>query len=189
MPAQAFDFEAFKTLELAKYKTTYCKVPDLKKAKGAIFLLNYTMGKATVKCTMIPFKKFSDATKAFKQLKKDKEHDLNLVGLASILVESKDNNNVLNVELKDGKLTTAKLLKKSNVFTEKTLKMPINIVTGIPIEEDENTTEQTEEQQTTPSSGETSTKEQVSKMSQEERTQHHKRLENLTTFFNKLANL
>jgi hypothetical protein len=186
MPAQAFDFESFKALELPKYKTAYCKINDLKKAKGAIFLLNYTMGKATVKCTMIPFKKYSEATKAFKQLKKDKEHDLNLVGLASILVESKDNTNVLNVELKDGKLTAAKLLKKSKVFEEKTLKMPINIVTGIPVEEDDNT----EEEQTTSSSEETATSDttSTSKMSPEERTQHHKRLENLTAFFNKLAN-
>jgi cbb3-type cytochrome oxidase cytochrome c subunit len=90
------------------------------------------------------------------------------------------------VELKDGKLTAAKLLKKSKVFEEKTLKMPINIVTGIPVEEDDNT----EEEQTTSSSEETATSDttSTSKMSPEERTQHHKRLENLTAFFNKLAN-
>ncbi len=180
MAAQNFDFEAFKALAPNAYKMQYCKQPILKKATGAIFMIDYTLGKAAVKCVMIPFKKYEEARKAFKQLKESKEHPLNKVALAAIEVQTEGNTSKLHVELKKGNLTAEKLLVKSKIFAEKMIKMDLDITIGVVAEEanpaeNEATTAETSAPKVT--------------LTEEERSAHRKKLKSITSFFDKLANM
>lgn len=192
MATKAFDFEAFKALKISDYKSSYCKIADLKKATGALFLIEYSLETASVKCIMIPFKKYSDATKAYKQLKKDKEHSLDKVALAAIQVDTEGKENKLKAELKAGNLKADKLLKKSKIFTTKLVKMNLEIVTGLSVEEEneEPLTTDVEESKvddTVPTDTPTKEKETPT-ITQKEREVHHENLDKLTKFFNKLAN-
>lgn len=192
--AKAFDFEEFKALKISDYKSSYCKIANLKKAKGALFLTEYSLTTATVKCIMIPFKKYAEATKAYKQLKSDKEHPLNKVALATIVVDTEGQENCLKVELKAGNLTAEKLLNKSKVFTKKLVKMNLEVITGTPEEEEStDTTATSTAEENDPSVAATGSEEgtdaETPTITPKERAVHHKRLKDLTTFFDKLSNM
>jgi hypothetical protein len=151
---------------------------------------------------VIPFKKYSDASKAYKQLKSDKEHPLTKVALAAVRVDTEGEANSLKVELKEGNLKADKLLKKSKILSNKFLKMDIEMITGLPAEEDNNGTDtKISEKETktdtdttdTKTSGEDNTNDTAATdtkaptITPEKRAAHNKRLLSLTSLFDKLA--
>jgi hypothetical protein len=155
---------------------------------------------------VIPFKKYSDASKAYKQLKSDKEHPLTKVALAAVRVDTEGEANSLKVELKEGNLKADKLLKKSKILSNKFLKMDIEMITGLPTEEEKeensnNTATKTEEEDTAKETVATDTKTSEEEtandtaptgkkttLTPEKREANKKRLKAIGNLFSKLKN-
>lgn len=191
MAADVFDFEAFKALKPTVYKTQYCKPAVLRKATGGIFLTEYTMGNVATKCVLIPFKKYTEANKTFKQIKQSKEHPLIKVALATLEVSTENNKETLKANLQLGNLTVEKLLKKSKVLN-KWIKMGLEVTTGVPVAEptvEEKAPATTTAETATENTDTTSPTAKKTKLSPEQRAEKTKVLNDLTDFFNKLANM
>ena len=144
MADKGFDFKELSESKLAIYKKQYCKPAIVKKAKGAIIMLDYRLAGKKIPCVMVTFKKPAEAAKAFKELKKNKEHLLKKTGLCKITIaKGADGNPEITVDIKKGGLSPGALKAKGADLFDNTLKMKLIVIGGA-----EEGTEENEEETT-----------------------------------------
>ncbi len=131
MADKGFDFKELSDCKLLIYKKTYCKRAVVKKAKGAIIMLDYRLAGKKIPCVMVTFKKPAEAAKAFKDLKKNKEHLLKKTGLCKVdIAKGADGNPEITVDIKKGGLSPSALKAKGADLFDNTLKMKLIVIGG-----------------------------------------------------------
>jgi len=124
-----FDFKSFKETKKNKYLKEYCKPKDVKKSKGGIVFLDYKMAGKKTHCVFIPFKKLNEAQKAFKKIKKEKEHKIKKTAFVSVNVaKGADGTQEVTLEVKKGGVDPTLLQSKGVTLFEKGIKMKLNVI-------------------------------------------------------------
>jgi hypothetical protein len=155
MAEKEFDFKELSECKLAVYKKQYCKPAVVKKAKGAIIMLDYKLSGKKIPCVIITFKKPAEAKKVFKDLKMNKEHVLKKTGLCKVDIGKDDGGYPqITVDILKGGLSPEALIKKGADLFDNTLKMKL-IVKGGKEEE----IQEIEEEETSDANGQVDTNE------------------------------
>ncbi len=124
--AEGFDFKGLQEMNMAKYLKAHCKPVQIKKAKNAIVLTDFTLKGKKSKIVMLPFKKMKEATDLFKEIKKDKLHLLKKVALVSVAHADKE---IILATMKGG-LSGDMILAKGEAFFMSNFKLKLTVGAG-----------------------------------------------------------
>lgn len=165
MAENGFDFGALKALKLAQYAKEHCKTTEVKKAGAALIFLDYKMAGKKTPCVVVPFKKMTDAAKAFKDAKASKEHLMKKTGLAELTIKKgADGKDEIIVDLKKGGISPELLKLKGTDLFINTIGMALKAIGCAEKGADggEGEPEEAEETEETPTSKEDNIKEEAS---------------------------
>ena len=131
MADKDFDFKALGEKKLVEYKKEYCKPMIVKKAKAGLIMIDYRLKGKKTPCVLVSFKKPAEAQKAFKQLKKDKEHILKKTGLCKISVATgADGKDEITIDIMKGGLSPEVLKTKGADLFGNHLGMTLKVLGG-----------------------------------------------------------